>query len=162
MKTPSRFSVAVMVALTALASAFLGSLARDGDLDGAAPLTVATADAMPVRHDPLPQGPIPCPDGSTVEFGQFCPVPTIQCANGIAVPLGQFCPRDVPSAKQAPPVATPEPVTCPNGTVVPAGQPCPTPKPTPQPVTCPKGTVVPAGQPCPTPKPTPPPLAYDG
>lgn len=46
--------------------------------------TAVTADA--------PLGLIPCPDGSTVNFGEFCPLPTVDRANGTKVVVGQWCP----------------------------------------------------------------------
>src|SRR5690349_21055788 len=54
-------------------------------------LAAVTAGTEPAGRDVLPPvGPIPCLDGSTVDLGQFCPLPTIQCANGTTVPVGQF------------------------------------------------------------------------
>ena len=95
-------------------------------------------------HAPLRDGPIPCPDGSTVDFGQFCPLPTIQCSNGTAVPIGQFCPlAPTPAAK---PAAPPQ-VSCPDGSTAPSTQQCPTTNQAPPPpaiprsqADCPPGT----------------------
>jgi hypothetical protein len=91
----------------------------------------AEAAAMPLSHQVSPPlGPIPCPDGSTVDFGQFCPLPAIQCADGSTVPFGQFCPlRPVTTATtNAPQSPPPQQVTCPDGSVVQEVQGCPTPK----------------------------------
>ena len=83
--------------------------------------TLATAGfsppAAPVRAPFVEQGPIPCWDGTSVELGQFCPLPKFQCADGSSVPLGQFCSR-------APAVATPLPQPTP--TPLPAPLPTPT------------------------------------
>jgi len=70
-------------------------------------LTVPATIGLPAAADPGRLGPIPCLDGSTVDFGQFCPVPTIRCADGTAVFLGQFCPVFKP--QQAPPPQQPPP-----------------------------------------------------
>lgn len=77
-------------------------------------------------HAPLRDGPIPCLDGSTVELGQLCPVPTVQCANGTAVFLGQWCPVGPPPpqpAAQAP--APPSPPAAPPPNPDPVTEPCP-------------------------------------
>ena len=63
----------------------------------------------------LPEFPIQCLDGSTVEFGQFCPLPSLRCADGSALPLGGVCPapvaRQVPSTTALPtPTSAPEPI----------------------------------------------------
>jgi hypothetical protein len=136
MGLPRTFIIATVIALTGLATVGFGNVRGDSGLreDASARqnivLTAVTADAAPLSDDLLPQGPIPCPDGSTVDFGQFCPLPTIQCANGTTVPIGQFCPSTpATTATQTPP----PPVTCPDGSTVPQGQNCPTPKPPPPP-----------------------------
>jgi hypothetical protein len=160
MRLPRTFIIATVIALTALATIGFGNLLGDSGLreDISARqnivLTAMTADVTPLRHDSLALGPIPCPDGSTVDFGQFCPLPTIQCANGTSVPIGQFCPLGpTPAAKQAPPPL----VTCPDGSTAPSSQACQERGATGESpgVACPDGSVVPAGQQCPPPKPTP-------
>lgn len=92
-------------------------------------------------------GPIPCWDGSTVEFGQFCPVPKFQCADGTSVPLGQFCPR-------APVIATPLPQPTPTALPLPT----PTALPLPTPTALPKPTPTALPRPLPTPTALPLPL----
>ena len=103
--------ITAVVALTALATTIYGrpldgALREDATTHGNIVLTAVTADATPLGHNSEPRlGPIPCPDGTTVDFGQFCPLPTIQCADGTAVFIGQFCPvfKPVPTPQQAPP-----------------------------------------------------------
>lgn len=112
MRPPRTLIIAAMIALTALAAVGFGTPNGLRE-DAAAPQTIAlaavTADATPLSQHLLSLGPIPCPDGSTVDFGQFCPLPTIQCANGTTVPIGSFCPQAAPAAQQPtpPPQATP-------------------------------------------------------
>ena len=60
-----------------------------------------------IGNTDLPQFPIQCLDGSTVEFGQFCPIPALRCADGSALPLGGVCPA--PQVQVATPVPTPTP-----------------------------------------------------
>jgi hypothetical protein len=64
---------------------------------------------------PAQAGPIPCLDGSTVEFGQLCPPLQVTCSDGTQVPLGRFCPagtkldEEEPAAAEAPPPANNRP-----------------------------------------------------
>ena len=96
-------------------------------------VVVGTGSIAAERKSVPVNGPIPCLDGSTVEFGEWCPVPQLPCADGSSVPLGSFCP--LPAASD------PDPVTCADGTTVPNGNTC-------APVACPDGTSVPNGHTC--------------
>lgn len=77
-----------------IAAAFASGIVALGS--GSAAASIGNAD--------LPQFPIQCLDGSTVEFGQFCPIPALRCADGSALPLGGVCP-----APQAQVASTPVP-----------------------------------------------------
>jgi hypothetical protein len=151
--------VLAVIALTALATVWFSAPSADSAAheEAAAEHAVAltaTSGATPLSHGPFSLGPIPCLDGSTVDLGQLCPLPTIQCANGTSVPIGQFCPRDPGTEQKKPPPL----VTCPDGSTAPNLKACAESggdANTPQTVACPDGTVLPAGQPCPQPKPAP-------
>ena len=72
--------IAVFIALAALATAVFGKPLGDSVHGDAAAkgqnvvLVAVTADLTPLSQDSFPPlGPIPCWDGSTVDFGQFCP-----------------------------------------------------------------------------------------
>ena len=138
MRVSRSLVVTVVFALVALASTVLGKPLGDSSLrpEPAAPPSIVLAaaghDISAQSRDPSPRGPIPCWDGSTVDFGQICPPLTIQCANGATVPFGQFCPLTSPSTTSTP--APPPPITCPDGSTVPTGQQCPAPKPAPCPI----------------------------
>ena len=74
---------------------------------GVLALGAGPASATPGGAD-LPEFPIQCLDGSTVEFGQLCPLPSLRCSDGSPMPLGGLCP-----AKQ---VAAPTALPTPTGT----------------------------------------------
>lgn len=73
----------------------------------------AIAVLSTVGFAPHPSGPIPCLDGSSVELGQWCPVPTVNCANGTQVFLGQFCPVGPLPKQTQQPIPTPAPTATP-------------------------------------------------
>jgi hypothetical protein len=73
---------------------------------GAAPASASIGNAD------LPEFPIQCLDGTTVEFGQFCPIPALRCADGSSLPLGGTCPAP-PKQVASTPVPTPTPAVDP-------------------------------------------------
>src|SRR5690349_16735332 len=100
------FIIVAVIALSALTTGFGKPAASEDPTTPQGIVLTGMTRARPLSQTWEPRlGPIPCPDGSTVDFGQFCPIPTIQCADGTSVFIGQFCPVFKPAltTEQAPP-----------------------------------------------------------